>query len=90
MVLLPALNPTCSSAIISSAWGLSPVQDDFQHDFARMTDEADSSIVLAELQVALFRECNNQRLSPWGSPFSCFHIRLQISVNTSIMVSPPA
>ena len=28
-------------------------------------------IVLAELQVALFRECNNQRLSPWGRPFSC-------------------
>ena len=27
-----------------------------------MTDEADSSVVLAELQVALFRECNNQRL----------------------------
>ena len=36
-----------------------------------MTDEADSSVVLAELQVALFRECNNQRLSPWGRPFSC-------------------
>ena len=28
-----------------------PIQDDFQHDFARMTDEADSSVVLAELQV---------------------------------------
>ena len=36
-----------------------------------MTDEADSSVVLAELQVALFSECNNQRLSPWGRPFSC-------------------
>ena len=36
-----------------------------------MIDEADSSVVLAELQVALFRECNNQRLSPWGRPFSC-------------------
>ena len=53
--------------------GFQPIQDDFQHDFARMTDEADSSVVLAELQVALFRECNNQRLSPWGRPFSiCF------------------
>ena len=51
--------------------GCQPIQDDFQHDFARMTDEADSSVVLAELQVALFRECNNQRLSPWGRPFSC-------------------
>ena len=29
-----------------------------------MTDEADSSVGLAELKVALFRECNNQRLSP--------------------------
>ena len=48
-----------------------PIQDDFQHDFARMTDEVDSSVVLAELQVALFRECNNQRLSPWGRAFSC-------------------
>ena len=37
--------------------GFKPIQDNFQHDFARMTDEADSSIVLAELQVALFREC---------------------------------
>ena len=26
-----------------------------------MTHEADSSLVLVELQVALFRECNNQR-----------------------------
>ena len=49
--------------------GFQPIQDDFQHDFARMTDEADSSVVLAELQVALFRECNNQRLSPWCRPF---------------------
>ena len=34
--------------------GLKPSQDDFQHDFARMTDEADRSLVLAELQVTLF------------------------------------
>ena len=33
--------------------GFKPIQYDFQHDFARMTDEADSSVVLAELQVAL-------------------------------------
>ena len=43
--------------------GFKPIQD-FQHDFARMTDDADSFVVLAELQVVLFRECNNQRLSP--------------------------
>ena len=32
--------------------GFKPIQDDFQHGFARMTDQADSSLVLAELQVA--------------------------------------
>ena len=51
--------------------GFKPIQDDFQHDFARMTAEADSSVVLAELQVALFTECYIQRLSPWGRPVSC-------------------
>ena len=52
--------------------GVKPIHYDFQHDFAQMTDVADSSVVVAQLQVALFRECNNQRLSPWGRPFSCF------------------
>ena len=37
-----------------------PTQDDFQHDFARVSDEADSSVVLAELKIVLFRECNTQ------------------------------
>ena len=41
VVLLPALNPACFSAIISSSWGFKPIQDEFQHGFARMTDEAD-------------------------------------------------
>ena len=56
-----------------------PIQDVFQHDFARMTDEADSSVVLAELQVALLMEYNNQRLSPWGRPFfkSCYRSLLK-------------
>ena len=35
--------------------GFKPIQDDFQHGFVRITDEADSSVVLAKLQVALFR-----------------------------------
>ena len=70
--------------------GFKPIQDDFQHYFARMTDEADSSVVLAELQVALFRECNNQRLSPWVGHSPVLQILLQISVKTSTMVSPPA
>ena len=29
--------------------GFKPVQNDFQHDSARMTDEANSSVILAEL-----------------------------------------
>ena len=45
LMLLPALIPACSSAIMSSAY----FQDDFQNDFAQMTNEADSSVVSAEL-----------------------------------------
>ena len=33
--------------------GLEPVQDDFQHDLTWMTDEANGSVNLADLQVAL-------------------------------------
>ena len=55
VVLLPALNPACSFSNYFLSVGFKPIQDDFQHDFARMTDEAESSVVLAELQVALFR-----------------------------------
>ena len=51
--------------------GFKPIQDAFSMT-ARMFDEADSSAVLAELQVALFRERNNQRLSTWVTPFSCY------------------
>ena len=49
-----------------------PVQDNSQHDFTWMTDEANISVILAELKFALFRECNNQRQSSWGWPFFCF------------------
>ena len=48
--------------------GFKPIQDDFQHDFTRLTDESDNSGRAANCP---FRECNNQRLSPWGRPFSC-------------------
>ena len=53
MVVLPALNLACFSTVIFLARGLKSIQDDFQHDFAQMTDEADSSVVLAELYGAL-------------------------------------
>ena len=53
MVLLLALNLAVFFSYYFFSLGLKSNQDDFQHDFARMTDEADSSVVLAELQVAL-------------------------------------
>ena len=45
-------------------------KDDSQLGFFRKTDEADSTAILTELWVTLLREFNNQRLSPWGRPFS--------------------
>ena len=51
-MLLPALNPAFSSILISSAWGLSLFKLTL-NDFARITDEADSSVVLAELYLDL-------------------------------------
>ena len=46
--------PTCSEPSLFFSnyrfiFGFKPIQDDFQHDFARMTDEADSSVGLSEL-----------------------------------------
>ena len=67
--ILPALNPACSLAFLFSLV-FKPIQDDYQHDFARMTNWADSSVGLAELMVALFRKCNNQRLRLWCRPVS--------------------
>ena len=60
--------PSLFISIYFVSLGFKPIQDNFQYDFARMTNE---TVVLAKLQVALFRECKNQRLSPWRSPFSC-------------------
>ena len=47
------------------------IQDAFQPYIARLTDEANSSVVLAEQEVALFRECNNQRLHSMRRPLPC-------------------
>ena len=44
VVLLQALNPAFSSAVISFCSGFEPIQHDL-----RVTDEADGSVVLAEL-----------------------------------------
>ena len=53
MVLLPALKPTCSSAMIFY------VQKDLRRDFAWVVDEADRSVVLALLQVAFLGKCDD-------------------------------
>ena len=70
--------------------GFKPIQDDFQHDFDRMTDEPDSSVILAELQAPFL---GSVIISDWVYGIGhcpVLQILLQISVKTSIMVSPPA
>ena len=57
MVLLPALKPACSSAILRM-W-LQSIQYDFQHDSTWVTDEAYFSVVLALLQVAFLGQCGD-------------------------------
>ena len=69
MVLLPALKPAGSSAMIFCLW-LQSIQYDLQHDFAWVTDEADCSVVLALLQVAFLGKCDDQGLGPLCWPFS--------------------
>ena len=50
---------------------LQSVQYNLQHDFAWVTGEADHSVVLALLQVAFLRKCDDEGLGPQGWPFSC-------------------
>ena len=59
--------------MIFSACGLWPhsVQNDLQHDFVRVTEEADRSVVLTLLQVAFLGKCDDSGLGPWDWPFSC-------------------
>ena len=48
---------------------LQSVQYDLQHDFARVADEADRSVVLALLQIAFLGKCDDRGLGPQGWPF---------------------
>ena len=50
---------------------LESVEDDLQHDRTRTVDNADLTVVLAQLQVAFLWECDTWGLSPCGQPFSC-------------------
>ena len=49
VVLFPAPNQNLFFSNHLFSLGSMPIQDDFQHEFARMTGEAGSSVVLAEL-----------------------------------------
>ena len=51
--------------------GVCLAKDDLQHDLTWMADNADRSVVLAQLQVAFFSERDNKVFSPCGRPFSC-------------------
>ena len=73
-----------SSAIINFSLGFKPIQDDFQHDFALMTDEADRSVALAQLQVALLGS------ESMGRPFSCSPNPVSYLYKISTIVSPRA
>ena len=56
--------PSCSEACLFFGDDLlhlylEYVQNDLQHDFARVTDEADCSVVLTLLQVAFLGKCDD-------------------------------
>ena len=40
--------------------GFQSVRNDFQHHFAHVTDEADGSVVLTELQISFRGECDDE------------------------------
>ena len=68
---------------------LQSVQYDFQHDFAWVTDEADCSVVLTQLQVAFLANLTKDWVNGAGHSPVC-EIILQIVVRAVIISSPPA
>ena len=59
VVLLPALKPACSSAMIFSACGFYLFSMTFSMTFPWVADEADRSVALALLQVAFLGKCDD-------------------------------
>ena len=59
MVLLPAQKPACLFFSDDPRLWLQSVQNDLQHDFAGVANEADHSIVLALMQVAFLWKCDD-------------------------------
>ena len=66
-------------------FGFKPVQDDLQHDFARMTYEADGYVVLAEHYVAILGCVIISDLVHEVGHSPSLQILLQFSVKTSII-----
>ena len=90
VMLLPALYPACSSAIISSAWGLSLFKMTFSMTLLEW--------LMRLIDLQFWQSCKmpflgNVIISDWvhgvGHP-PVLQILLQISVKTSIVVSPAA
>ena len=90
MVLLPALKPACSSAMIFSAFGFSLFSMIIQHDFSWVTDEADRSVVLVLLQVAFLGSVMTKDWVHRVGHSPVCQVLLQIVVRAVITSSPPA
>lgn len=69
MVLHPALNLTCSSAVFFSL-RFQLIQYYFQKDFAGVANEINGVIILTWLKIVLFRKHDNEQLSPWCKPLA--------------------
>ena len=63
-------DPVCSSAIISSAWGLSLFKITFSMTLLEWSMMLMVLLFWQSCKLPCLREYNNQRLSPWGRPFS--------------------
>ena len=87
LVLLPALNPDCSSAVVS-AYSFSLFSMIFSMT-AWVADEADYSVVLALLQVAFLGKCDDQGLGSGVGHSPVCQSLLQIVVGAVFTSSPP-
>ena len=70
-MLLPALKPACSSAMIFSACGSSLSSTIFSMTLLERLMRLYRSVVLAVLQDAFLGKCDGQGLGPQCWPFSC-------------------
>ena len=89
VVLLPALKPACSSAIIFSACGFN-LFNDLQHNFAWVTDEANRSVVFALCRLPFLGSVMTKDWVHGVGHSPVCQILLQIVARAVITSSPPA